>query len=62
MRLMSGDENRGFAQIDVQRLNESAIHSSPDPLRILLCDRVGGEVTLAVLPHHRTCGSAYGGS
>ena len=27
-----------------------------------LCDRVGGEVALAVLPHHRTCGSASGGS
>ena len=24
--------------------------------------RVGGGVTPAVLPHHRTCGSAYGGS
>ena len=24
--------------------------------------RVGGAVTRAVLPHHRTCGSAYGGS
>ena len=25
-------------------------------------DRVGGELTLAALPHHRTCGSASGGS
>ena len=25
-------------------------------------NRVGGELTLAALPHHRTCGSAYGGS
>ncbi|HET8876392.1 MAG TPA: hypothetical protein VFO53_08705 [Casimicrobiaceae bacterium] len=25
-------------------------------------DRVGGGVTSAALPHHRTCGSAYGGS
>src|SRR6266568_6431959 len=25
-------------------------------------NRVGGAVTRAVLPHHRTCGSAYGGS
>jgi len=25
-------------------------------------NRVGGGVTPAVLPHHRTCGSAYGGS
>jgi hypothetical protein len=25
-------------------------------------DRVGGGVTPAVLSHHRTCGSAYGGS
>ena len=25
-------------------------------------DRVGGELTLTPLPHHRTCGSAYGGS
>jgi hypothetical protein len=24
--------------------------------------RVGGEPTLTALPHHRTCGSAYGGS
>jgi len=28
----------------------------------LEANRVGGEVTLAVLPHHRTCGSASGGS
>ena len=25
-------------------------------------NRVGGELTLTALPHHRTCGSAYGGS
>ena len=25
-------------------------------------DRVGGELALTPLPHHRTCGSAYGGS
>nr|DAE42405.1 MAG TPA: hypothetical protein [Caudoviricetes sp.] len=25
-------------------------------------DRVGGGITPAVLSHHRTCGSAYGGS
>jgi len=25
-------------------------------------DRVGGELAPAALPHHRTCGSAYGGS
>jgi hypothetical protein len=25
-------------------------------------DRVGGRVAPAVLPHHRTCGSASGGS
>jgi hypothetical protein len=28
----------------------------------LKSDRVGGGVTPAVLPHHRTCGSASGGS
>ena len=25
-------------------------------------DRVGDRVTPVALPHHRTCGSAYGGS
>jgi hypothetical protein len=27
-----------------------------------LQNRVGGELALTPLPHHRTCGSAYGGS
>ena len=28
----------------------------------LTLHRVGGELALTPLPHHRTCGSAYGGS
>ena len=31
-------------------------------LQRLFLDRVGGGVTPAVLPHHRTYGSVYGGS
>jgi hypothetical protein len=30
--------------------------------RLAPSDRVGGELAPAALPHHRTCGSAYGGS
>jgi len=30
--------------------------------RINLHDRVGSGITPAALSHHRTCGSAYGGS
>jgi hypothetical protein len=33
-----------------------------DQLGLRYADRVGGGVTPAVLPHHRTCGSASGGS
>ena len=29
---------------------------------VIVADRVGGGVAPAVLPHHRTCGSASGGS
>ena len=32
------------------------------PLLAEELDRVGGELTLTALPHHRTCGSASGGS
>ena len=31
-------------------------------IRQMRCHRVGGELTLTALPHHRTCGSASGGS
>ena len=42
---------------------ESPKRSAISSLRVrVLGKRVGGRITPAVLSHHRTCGSAYGGS
>ena len=44
---------------DAIRVRRPAVAPLPDCIR---ANRVGGRVTPAALPHHRTCGSAYGGS
>ena len=45
------------------KLNSATKDSSHDKLEFIgHFDRVGSGVTSAVLPHHRTYGSVYGGS
>ena len=55
-----------FLLYSAYSVSRAAMHgNSVDGFRGLLRkrgNRVGGAVTRAVLPHHRTCGSAYGGS
>ena len=73
---VSKDERMGVKPLDVGGVDDSPLnrplrtHLEGYPMLASLnifpyyfrTDRVGGGVTPAVLPHHRTCGSAYGGS
>lgn len=55
---VTGDTN-GMTRQSVRKphMNDHHLHR-----RCFKIDRVGGGITPAVLSHHRTCGSAYGGS
>ena len=54
---VTGDTN-GMTRQSVRKphMNDHHLHR-----RCFKIDRVGGGITPAVLSHHRTCGSAYGG-
>jgi len=55
--------NRGIiARGGVWSVSAPVISAPLDNVELRRNDRVGGGVTPAVLPHHRTYGSVYGGS
>jgi hypothetical protein len=47
---------------DVLAIDAGALRFAAQSFERKRRDRVGGELALTALPHHRTCGSASGGS